>query len=300
MRRKTHEEYVLEVAKINNNIEVIDQYAGSNIKIAHRCKIDGYVWVTQPNIILMGHGCPKCSGRVIIPHNEYVKKVFEINPNIEVIGVYNGARNKILHRCKLDGYEWEVAPDHVLHGAGCPLCGGTLRKTYDQYVKDVLTINSNIEVLGEYVSYKTPILHRCKIDKHEWYACPSNILNGTGCPQCNASHGEKSISKWLTERSIEFVTQKTFDECRYKKLLPFDFYVPKYNACIEYDGEQHYTAIDFFGGKQKLEMTMKRDAIKTNYCLTHHIKLLRIRYNENINDLLEKFFNNTKLIEEAV
>lgn len=299
-KKKTHEEYVKEVAQINPNIEVIEQYVGSNIKIAHRCKIDGYVWSTQPNIILMGHKCPMCSGRVVMPHGEYVKKVFDINPDVEVVGTYNGARNKILHRCKIDGYEWEITPDHILRGVGCPLCSGKLRKTHEQYVKEVFKINPNIEVLEEYISYKVPILHMCKIDGHQWYACPSNILFGTGCPQCKASHGEREISAWLSDHLINFEPQKTFNGCKNKKLLPFDFYIPEYNLCIEYDGEQHYMPVKHFGGQTRLEKTIYRDKIKTNYCMANNIQLLRIRYDEDIAISLENFFNNTKLTKEVI
>ena len=296
-KKKTNEEYVAEVAELHPNIKVVGEYVASNIKITHKCKIDGYVWDTKPNVILMGHGCPKCSGRVIMPHDEYVKKVFDINPNIEVVGIYNGARNKILHRCKIDGYEWETTPDHILRGIGCPLCGGTLKKTHEQYVQEVSNINPNIEVLGEYISYKTPILHHCKIDGCKWYACPSNILFGTGCPQCKTSRGEREIFNWLNNHSIIFESQKTFDGCKNKKLLPFDFYLPQYNTCIEYDGEQHYYPINFFGGEEKLKKNIQRDEIKTNYCLVNNIRLLRIKYNENIAEILEKFFGEMKIDE---
>lgn len=299
-KRKTHDEYVLELSQINPDVEVIGLYSGSNIKITHKCKIDGYVWDTQPNILLMGHKCPKCSGRVAISHSEYVEKVLNVNPNIEVVELYRGARNKILHRCKIDGYEWEITPDHILRGIGCPLCSGKLRKTHEQYVQEVFNTNPYIEVLEEYISYKTPILHRCRIDGHQWHACPSNILFGTGCPRCKMSHGEREISNWLDNHCIIFESQKTFDGCKNTKLLPFDFYLPQYNACIEYDGEQHYQSINYFGGREKLEKTRQRDALKTSYCLTNNITLLRIRYDENIADILDNFFNNTKLIKEVV
>ena len=85
-----------------------------------------------------------------------------------------------------------------------------------------------------------------------------------------------------------------------KKMLPFDFYLTDYNACIEYDGEQHYNPIVFFGGEEKLEKTIYRDKIKTDYCLANNIKLLRIRYDDDITKSLENFFNNTKLFEEVV
>lgn len=61
-RRKTHEEYVAQVAEINPNIEVIGQYVNANVKILHRCKIDDQEWMATPDHILHGTSCPYCSG----------------------------------------------------------------------------------------------------------------------------------------------------------------------------------------------------------------------------------------------
>lgn len=36
--------------------------------------------------------------------------------------------------------------------------------------------------------------------------------------------------------------------------LPFDFYLPYYNTCIEYDGVQHFKPIDYFGGEKEFEL----------------------------------------------
>lgn len=59
-RKKTHEEYVVEVAAINPNIEVVEEYINAKTKILHRCKIDGYEWYAIPYDILCGTGCPNC------------------------------------------------------------------------------------------------------------------------------------------------------------------------------------------------------------------------------------------------
>jgi len=47
---------------------------------------------------------------------------------------------------------------------------------------------------------------------------------------------------------IEYIKQKRFEKCRNKLPLPFDFYLPNENICIEYDGIQHFKPIDYFGG----------------------------------------------------
>ena len=38
-------------------------------------------------------------------------------------------------------------------------------------------------------------------------------------------------------------------------ILPFDFYLPHLNICIEYDGEQHFKFSNYFGGMEKFEKT---------------------------------------------
>lgn len=72
--------------------------------------------------------------------------------------------------------------------------------------------------------------------------------------------------------------------------MPFDFYLPDYNTCIEYDGELHYKAVDYFGGDDALSNTKCRDEIKTQYCKENNIKLIRIPYWEfdNIEEILNR------------
>ena len=72
--------------------------------------------------------------------------------------------------------------------------------------------------------------------------------------------------------------------------MPFDFYLPAYNLCIEFDGEQHFKSIKHFGGEKRLSIQKIKDNIKTEYCKNNNIKLLRIPYYDfnNIEKILEK------------
>lgn len=296
MRKKTHEEYVLELHLVNPNIEVVDKYIGNHKKILHRCKIDGYEWYIAPDNTLHNKGCPRCAGNAKKTHEEYVKEVAFINPNIDVLGVYVSDSTKILHKCKIDGHEWSAKPNNILHGKGCPICAGNILKTHTQYVQEVENINNNIDVIGAYINSLTPILHRCKIDGCEWLARPSSILDGQGCPSCCNSHGENVISRYLEERRIKFIPQYTFDDCRNKRKLPFDFYLLDYNICIEYDGIQHFQPIAIFGGEAAFEKQKVNDAIKDEYCKVNNINLIRIDYQQDVEYELDYYFNNTKLM----
>ena len=86
-------------------------------------------------------------------------------------------------------------------------------------------------------------------------------------------------------------TQEVFDGCKYKRNLPFDFYLPELNICIEFDGKQHYTPIKFFGGDDNYKKQKIRDNIKNEYCIKNNIKLFRIKYDENIEEKINEILN---------
>ena len=117
-------------------------------------------------------------------HEKYVTEVTEINPNIEVVGFYTYAKIKILHRCKIDRYEWEATPNNILRGQGCPKCAGNKKMTHEEYVSRLFKINQNIKVIGRYMNSQTRVLHKCLADGYEWYILPNNALQGYGCPKC--------------------------------------------------------------------------------------------------------------------
>ena len=298
-KKKTHEEYVAEAQNINPNIEVVGEYIDSKTKILHRCLIHNIEWMVRPDNIIHGKGCPECAKENRIKnnrmaHEEYVEQLFTKNPAIKVIGKYVNARTPILHKCIIDNYEWMTTPDKTLRGRSCPKCAGNIKKTHEDYVCEMSLVNPNIEVIGQYIDAKTPILHKCLIDRNTWYVRPNDILMGKGCPLCAESKGEKAVRLWLDKHNILYVCQKTFKNCKNTRMLPFDFYLPEYNICIEYDGEQHFEPVDFANkGKEwankQFDIRRKCDKIKTEYCENNNIKLFRIPYFKNAEEELNNF-----------
>lgn len=310
MRKKTHEEYVNEVLIKNPSVDVVGTYINSNTKITHRCKICEHEWEAFPLNVLKGCGCPNCandkrSKAHALTADEYISRLASVNSHIEFIGDYKSQSSKAMHRCKICGYEWLAYPSNVLAGKSCKKCfdnnnANNLRKSHDVYVEQVMCINNNVIVMGQYINARTPIKHKCKMCGHEWDVTPDSVLHGHGCPVCAESNGEKIIKNYLCLHSIEFEQQYTFYGCKNKKSLRFDFYIPSLNACIEYDGIQHFEPVEHFGGMEALKKRQYNDSIKDNYCLSNQISLLRIKYNQNVNNELDNFFNNKKIIKEAV
>lgn len=114
------------------------------------------------------------------------------------------------------------------------------------------------------------------------------------CNKKEKSKGEKVISEFLNNNNLQFSKEYTFEDCKGKRrVLPFDFYLPKYNICIEFDGKQHYK-LDSFNHRLSDLMDRKYiDNIKTNYCKMNSIKLIRIPYWEidNIEEILNRKIN---------
>ena len=92
----------------------------------------------------------------------------------------------------------------------------------------------------------------------------------------------------MTNEKIILDTQYKFDDCKYKRKLPFDFAIfhpqnKKLLFLIELHGEQHYFPFTFNkeSNKQKEENFLHRkylDQLKEDYCIKNNIPLLIIRY----------------------
>lgn len=114
-----------------------------------------------------------------------------------------------------------------------------------------------------------------------------------------ASNGEELIASILRKNNIFFEMEKAIDGLKHDGYaLRFDFFLPAKRIAIEWDGEQHYTSIPFFGGRAGLMKQKENDRRKNRYCLARGIKLYRIPYWEyskikNLDDI----FQNAHLVE---
>jgi very-short-patch-repair endonuclease len=107
-----------------------------------------------------------------------------------------------------------------------------------------------------------------------------NIKYGhnTLCTKCHKqmSNLEYKVKTYLEEHNIKFVTQKRFEQCKYKRALPFDFYLIDYNCVIEVQGEQHYYNHPWF--TQNLKERQFYDNNKKDFCIKHNIKYLALPF----------------------
>lgn len=303
---KLNEIYIQEVIEeFGGQILPMEPYIGDKVKIDHLCVVCDNLWKAIPSDILQHKGCRVCSIKRVADsqrktQEEYENQIYIIsNGQIQVLGSYLGDSIKIMHRCLRCDIEWMVAPSSILGHGNCPKCSRAKtadlqRKDHSTYLEEVIEKTcGRVVPIEEYAGSHTKILHVCTNCGNEWGAAPTNVLRGRGCPSCSLSRGEVKIEKFLLSKGILFEKQKKFQECTMVRPLAFDFYLPLHNICIEYDGEQHFGPIDFFGGMDSYNVRMMRDELKNHYCETNNINLIRIAFTEYtiIEDILIKELN---------
>lgn len=228
---------------------------------------------------------------------EEVKRVVELVEGYELLSTeYDPNKKiKIRHIC---GNEYEVTLNNFKRGKRCPIC--QLKREEKRIKKDYVVKNINkegYEIISLNGFNKSSDKIKLKCPKGHIYEVSWNTFQqGSRCPHCKSSKGENKVKDYLDSKNIIYYQQYKFEDCKNDRSLPFDFYLPQYNTCIEYDGQQHYKLIDFSGNmtikeqEDRLEYYKRNDNIKTKYCKDNNIKLIRIPYWEfnNIENILIK------------
>ena len=126
--------------------------------------------------------------------------------------------------------------------------------------------------------------------------------NTLSCGSNRKSHGEIEIENFLKEKQINFISEYSFDNLRSpnsNKKLRFDFAIFKNNNLdflLEYDGEQHFKPIEYFGGQEEYIKRTIYDNLKFLYCQNHNIPLYRIYYNKETKEELNKILKERNFL----
>ena len=202
----------------------------------------------------------------------------------------------VRYECPIHG-EQQMRIANFLSDRHCPKCAYVDRREKYQLSKDdicnrVIECGGSILNPDDYINNSTlNLLFECQKCGGVFVSSLQRFLQHGGqlCKYCSGSEsvGEFRIRNYLEENCIQFCQEYWFDDCRDIKPLPFDFYLPDNNTIIEFDGRQHFDETNYFS--YSYEKTKQHDAIKSNYCSTNNIKLIRIPYTKinQIDEILE-------------
>jgi hypothetical protein len=269
-------------------------YFNSKTKIKIFCQNHGF-FIQKPNNHLVGQGCPKCSkiilGATQRKNIEWLDSLAKMNNGKCLSEDYVNNKTKYLWSCQ-NSHKWRTTAKNISRGSWCPYC---VHKIVENDYLSKLAIKNNGECLSNiFIGVNKKYEWKCN-KGHIWKMNANSVQQGRWCPECvdhRNSKGIKSIKNFLLINSLPFIKEKRFENCRYKQPLPFDFYLPDHNCCIEYDGEQHFEVYGGWSTKEVLIRTQKSDSIKNDFCVNNEIKLIRIPYVEfkNINKILQTEF----------
>ena len=262
-----------------NNLEIINYFSLNKIEtICNTC--GAKIIDSARNLAYKNFNCKYCK---LSNDSELLK-----NKLVELIRIEGSI---ITLKCK-EGHIYEQDRRNLLKNKKCIKCYlhnkvFTKEKILNDF--NLLHGNNYQYVFENFKNVHSKIKITCK-NNHVFYQKISNHLQGKGCPICRESFGERTITIFLDKKNIIYEKQKTFDDLIFFSKLKFDFYLPKYNTIIEYDGIQHFEPVEFLGGDEEFEKNKQRDLLKTEYCLKNNIKLIRISYKENILLRLDEIF----------
>jgi Fe2+ or Zn2+ uptake regulation protein len=280
MRKKTHDEYLKKLDEVRSNVEPLEEYIDTNTPIRHRCKICDYKWPLRPARALYGNVCPNCSGKIKRTHEEYVVQLSQLQPNIEVAEEYISRHTKILHRCKLDEYEWKTDPGYFFQGGGCPVCSGKTISPAPIY-KNSIWWSEHRGLFSKFMTEDQMKTIMPNSGKKITMTCPDcgrqksispNTVFRTHSIGCICSDGvsypNKFVYALLNQLEIEYSPEHTFKWSNKKR---YDVYIPLLNCVIENHGEQHYDNAFKQLDSRTLEEEQENDRYKKELALKNGI-----------------------------
>ena len=203
-------------------------------------------------------------------------KVLRIDP--EFIPT-SGKHTKWLCQCEC-GNVVSIQSNHLKDGSQSACSPGCKHNIASGTRVGALTV---IEATNQRSKNGGAIIYECLCDCGERILVSSTELRAkrkTSCSKCKETYGEAKIRILLKENNIRFEKEKIFHNFKNpetNKHYRFDFYVND-SYIIEYDGEQHFKPIDYFGGEEYLEICKIRDEKKNQYCKQNQIPIIRIPY----------------------
>ena len=178
-------------------------YKNNNTKVRIICPKHGPFMKTPGNHTHKTNpqGCPACAGRLGWTTNRFVDEARQIHGNkydYRFVECTN-ATEPLVIICPIHGCFKQDAMHHINRKQGCPKCGGTVKKTTEQFVREATKIHGDRYDYSEVVYKNNKTKVRIICSQHgPFMQTPGNHTHKTnpqGCPRC-------SKNPWTKERFI--------------------------------------------------------------------------------------------------
>jgi hypothetical protein len=68
--------------------------------------------------------------------------------------------------------------------------------------------------------------------------------------------------------------------------------IPSHRVAVEYQGQQHFEPIEFFGGEDAFRQTVERDERKKRLCDENGIRLIYVSAGYNLETVIDEILAN--------
>lgn len=174
------------------------KYINSSTKIEVKCNTCSHLWHVSPgnHIGPRKSGCPNCKKRAhqlrmtleILSTDEFIYRSMIQHGNKFDYSVteYKGSNTKIQINCPTHG-KFEQWPQDHMNGRGCERCGGSFKKTTEEFIEEAIRIFPQFDYsLVKYSNAHIPVEIICP-DHGLFLQKPNAILNHVGCNKCSVS-----------------------------------------------------------------------------------------------------------------
>lgn len=241
----TTEDFINKANKVHGCKYIYDlvEYITTNTKVKIVCPEHG-VFEQKPAKHLVGQGCPKCTKFRKKGHDEFMDKAIQIHGTKYDYSKsdFSHVKNKTIIICSIHGEFWQTVDKHVNFGRGCPDCGGSRKKTLEEFIVEAREVHGNLYdyTRAQYVQFEAKLTIIC--NKHgEFYQTPHNhIIGKQGCPHCvhRISKGE---TDWLNHLGVP-------NDIEHRNVLLYladrkikaDGYIPEIGTVYEFYGDYYH------------------------------------------------------------
>ena len=291
--RLSIQEFQLKIDKLypNESLTVLN-YTLKNRPCSIKCNNCGQIWTLQNAESFYNkhkkYVCKNCYPNKNNLMQQTILKFYTWKDNqnnfiFKTIPKKINSKTLIKGICVSCGKESEKNIYDYLKNKKCKYCAKNILKTIEEYQKEIGEEYTVLQYNG--------MNHRSKFKHNLCGFCYEANSASFLCPRCKGTKGERKIRSWLLKNNIAFQEQKIFIINGHK--LRVDFYLPLYNYVIEYNGQQHYRPIDFFGGETTFKRQQLYDSYKRQYFKNKMFEISYIEYND-INFLLNGLLQTLK------
>ena len=249
------------------------EYQASDKHLVWKCGVESHpAWKSTPENTVQGKWCPRCGiekrsrGKMLTI--EEMHSIAAAGGGRFLSSAYSGAAVRHEWKCHVENHPpWLATPNSIKNGSWCPTCGGSKLGTLLEM--QMIAESRGGRCLSEkYINAKTPLLWKCQYEGHPpWHAVPFNIKQGSWCPACSQSYGER-----LLRVHVQHIFGIPFPATRPEwligskgRLLELDCYNEQLALAFEHQGKHH----------EEPEVKA-RDLVKQKLCQQRGVTLIEV------------------------